>query len=129
MKPVRLSEIPFMSLFRCRVGRPEAENRSDIPLTGQNIQPEHCSFVNEDGVITLVPCEGADCYVNGQPISHSPIRLTTGSRVILGRHHVFRFNDPQEARQSRHNLAAAATSIEEGGGVILWRPKMTPVHP
>jgi hypothetical protein len=37
-----------------------------------------------------------------------PTRLTTGSRVILGRHHVFRYNDPQEARQSRYNLAAIA---------------------
>lgn len=37
-------------------------------------------------------------------------RLTTGSRVILGRHHVFRYNDPQEARQSRYNLAAIGAS-------------------
>lgn len=41
-------------------------------------------------------------------------RLTTGSRVILGRHHVFRYNDPQEARQSRYNLAAIAGDKRPG---------------
>lgn len=38
-----------------------------------------------------------------------PTKLTTGSRVILGRHHVFRYQDPVEAKQSRYNLAAAAS--------------------
>jgi kinesin family member 1 len=59
-------------------------------------------------MVTLEPEQGAQCFVNGTPVT-GPTRLTTGSRVILGRHHVFRFNDPQEARMSRHNLAAAAS--------------------
>lgn len=38
----------------------------------------------------------------------APARLLTGARVILGLYHVFRFNDPEQARQSRYNLAALA---------------------
>lgn len=49
----------------------------------------------------------ASCYINGKQVT-TPTVLHTGSRVILGEHHVFRYNDPQEARQSRHNLAAIA---------------------
>lgn len=91
-----------------RVGRPEAQHRPDIPLSGEHIRDEHCSFVNEDGTLTLVPEVGAECFVNGQQVTRAT-RLSTGSRVILGRNHVFRYNDPLEARQSRHNLAAAAS--------------------
>uniref|UniRef100_A0A914CSL6 Kinesin-like protein unc-104 n=2 Tax=Acrobeloides nanus TaxID=290746 RepID=A0A914CSL6_9BILA len=112
---VNLNEDPLMSeclLYYLkegitRVGRPEAEVRPHIPLSGQGIQENHCKFINEDGMVTLEPEQGAQCFVNGTPVT-GPTRLTTGSRVILGRHHVFRFNDPQEARMSRHNLAAAA---------------------
>lgn len=91
------------------MGRSESDVRPDIPLSGQHIRDEHCHFVNEDGTVSLVANDGAECFVNGQQVS-KPTRLVTGSRVILGRHHVFRYNDPLEARQSRHNLAAAAAS-------------------
>lgn len=107
------------------MGRPEAEVRPDVLLSGQNILLEHCEFVNEDGSVTLVPkqvvlkiyvlfpnlrLQNAQCYVNGRPISE-PTVIHTGSRVILGKYHVFRYNDPQEARQSRHNLSAAASGL------------------
>lgn len=58
-----------------------------------------------------MPVGDAECFINGQPVQASSARLVTGSRVILGRNHVFRYNDPLEARQSRHNLAAIASKI------------------
>lgn len=51
----------------------------------------------------MIPEPGAQCFVNGKPVVSSEV-LHTGSRVILGKYHVFRYNDPIEARQSRQNL-------------------------
>ncbi|VDN07186.1 unnamed protein product [Thelazia callipaeda] len=108
---VNLNEDPLMSeclLYYLkegitRVGRPAASHRPDILLSGQLILDEHCRFLNEDGVVHLVPEPGAQCFVNGKPVTSSEV-LHTGSRVILGKYHVFRYNDPLEARQSRQNL-------------------------
>uniref|UniRef100_A0A183D7Z8 FHA domain-containing protein n=1 Tax=Gongylonema pulchrum TaxID=637853 RepID=A0A183D7Z8_9BILA len=108
---VNLNEDPLMSeclLYYLkegitRVGRPEASHRPDILLSGQLILDEHCRFLNEDGVVQLIPETGAQCFVNGKPVTSSEV-LHTGSRVILGKYHVFRYNDPLEARQSRQNL-------------------------
>ena len=38
---------------------------------------------------------GAICFVNGRKIDN-PVILKTGSRVILGKNHVFRFNHPEQ---------------------------------
>lgn len=38
------------------------------------------------------------CYVNGRQITE-PTELKTGARVILGKHHVFRFNHPQQGME------------------------------
>uniref|UniRef100_A0A0N5C4F4 Kinesin-like protein unc-104 n=1 Tax=Strongyloides papillosus TaxID=174720 RepID=A0A0N5C4F4_STREA len=110
---VNLNEDPLMSeclLYyikegKTKVGRNEAFPRPDIILGGEEILDHHCTFVHEDGCVCLVPDTGAECFVNGRPVASS-VTLHTGSRVILGRSHVFRYNDPQEARQSRHNLSA-----------------------
>ncbi|VDP25554.1 unnamed protein product [Onchocerca flexuosa] len=91
------------------VGRPEASHRPDILLSGQLILDEHCRFLNEDGVVHLIPEPGAQCFVNGKPVVTSEV-LHTGSRVILGKYHVFRYNDPIEARQSRQNLTNLMSS-------------------
>jgi len=42
-----------------------------------------------------MPCEGALCYINGRQITE-PMDMKTGARVILGKHHVFRFNNPEQ---------------------------------
>uniref|UniRef100_A0A8R1I6L1 Kinesin-like protein unc-104 n=1 Tax=Caenorhabditis japonica TaxID=281687 RepID=A0A8R1I6L1_CAEJA len=90
---------------KASVGRPEAAKRPDILLSGEAILDLHCEFINEDGCVTLAIQPQASVYINGKQVA-DPTVIHTGSRVILGEHHVFRYNDPQEARQSRHNLAA-----------------------
>ena len=47
------------------------------------------------GKVSLLPCDGALCYVNGQAVAAETI-LKTGSRVIFGKSHVFRFNHPEQ---------------------------------
>ena len=59
-----------------------------------------------DGVVTMVPCEGALCYFNGKQVVE-PTVLKTGSRIIFGKSHVFRFNHP-----------AQGESVQKGS--ILW---------
>lgn len=54
-------------------------------------------FFTSSGTVMLLPCEGAMCYVNGRQVTE-PTALKTGSRVILGKHHVFRFNHPQQGQ-------------------------------
>ena len=72
----------------------------DIMLNGSKILHDHCTFENVDGVVTVVPKDGAAVMVNGVRID-SPKRLRPGYRVILGDFHIFRFNHPQEAREER----------------------------
>ncbi|CAG5033343.1 unnamed protein product [Parnassius apollo] len=76
-----------------RLGTSEANVPQDIQLSGSHILSEHCIFENTDGVICLVPHHGALVYVNGREVKE-PIILKTGSRVILGKNHVFRFTHP-----------------------------------
>lgn len=117
---VNLNEDPFMSeclLYYIkdgitRVGS-EAENEiQDIQLSGSHILNEHCIFENKEGVVTLTPKEGALCYVNGRQINDSVV-LKTGSRVILGKNHVFRFNHPDQARERRENKINARELKDE----------------
>ncbi|XP_052128712.1 kinesin-like protein unc-104 isoform X4 [Frankliniella occidentalis] len=105
---VNLNEDPFMS--ECliyyikdgvtRVGSCDANIPQDIHLSGSFIQSEHCVFENVNGVVTLRPKNEALCYVNGREIN-TAIVLRTGSRVILGKNHVFRFNHPDQVREQR----------------------------
>ncbi|XP_050665675.1 kinesin-like protein unc-104 isoform X2 [Leptidea sinapis] len=83
-----------------RVGTAEANVPQDIQLSGAHIVSEHCIFENTDGVICLIPHRGALVYVNGREVTE-PIILKTGSRVILGKNHVFRFTHPGQPREER----------------------------
>ena len=80
-----------------RVGSAEANMPQDIQLSGSHILSEHCVFENHEGIITMTPKEGALCYVNGREVKDAVV-LKTGSRVILGKNHVFRFNHPEQGR-------------------------------
>lgn len=103
---VNLNEDPLMS--ECliyyikngftRIGSAEAHVPQDIQLCGPHILKEHCVFENHEGIITLIPKNGALIYVNGREVTE-PLILTTGSRVILGKSHVFRFNHPDQGMQ------------------------------
>ena len=105
---VNLNEDPLMS--ECliyyikdgftRVGQSNAAVPQDIKLNGTHIMSEHCIFENRNGRITLIPCNDALCFVNGKQVDR-PLELRTGSRVILGKYHVFRFQHPIQARENR----------------------------
>ena len=45
--------------------------------------------------MTMTPCNDAVCYVNGSLVTET-VTLKTGSRVIFGRSHVFRFMQPNQ---------------------------------
>ncbi|CAH0720425.1 unnamed protein product, partial [Brenthis ino] len=81
-----------------RLGTAEGNVPQDIQLCGSHILSEHCIFENTDGVICLIPHRGALIYVNGREVNE-PIILKTGSRVILGKNHVFRFTHPGQPRE------------------------------
>ncbi|XP_049853671.1 kinesin-like protein unc-104 isoform X6 [Schistocerca gregaria] len=127
---VNLNEDPSMS--ECliyyikdgctRVGSAEASIPQDIQLSGSHILKEHCVFENNDGVITMTPKEGALCYINGREVTETTV-LKTGSRVILGKNHVFRFNHPDQARERREK-----TIVENPASEIIEKasPAETP---
>ncbi|XP_058457903.1 kinesin-like protein unc-104 isoform X1 [Malaya genurostris] len=83
-----------------RLGTSEANVPQDIQLSGSHILKEHCVFENKDAVVTLVPHKDALVYLNGRKLTEPEV-LQTGSRVILGRNHVFRFTHPEQAREKR----------------------------
>ncbi|CAB3253143.1 unnamed protein product [Arctia plantaginis] len=81
-----------------RLGTSEADVPQDIQLSGSHILSEHCIFENTDGVILLIPHHKALIYVNGREVQE-PIILKSGSRVIMGKNHVFRFTHPGQPRE------------------------------
>ncbi|XP_042870513.1 kinesin-like protein unc-104 isoform X12 [Penaeus japonicus] len=113
---VNLNEDPSMSeclLYYIKdgftkVGSAESNIPQDIQLYGAHIMPEHCQFENNEGVVLIHPCPKAMAYVNGREVME-PTVLKTGSRVILGKNHVFRFNHPEQARERRETKSPAET--------------------
>lgn len=87
-----------------RLGTAEANLPQDIQLSGSHILKEHCIFENRGGVVTLIPAKDALVYCNGRKVTEAEI-LSTGSRVILGKNHVFRFTHPEQAREKREKAA------------------------
>ena len=83
-----------------KLGTSEAELPQDIQLSGSHILQEHCEFHNDNGVVSIVPSPESLIFINGRKVVEPEV-LTTGSRVILGRNHVFRFQHPQQARENR----------------------------
>ncbi|XP_051717058.1 kinesin-like protein KIF1A isoform X5 [Ctenopharyngodon idella] len=121
---VNLNEDPLMSeclLYYIKdgitkVGREDASSRQDIVLSGHFIKDEHCIFTSStnasgEGTVVLEPCEGAETYVNGKRVTE-PTVLRSGNRIIMGKSHVFRFNDPEQARQERERTPCADTPVE-----------------
>uniref|UniRef100_A0A4W3H7X1 plus-end-directed kinesin ATPase n=1 Tax=Callorhinchus milii TaxID=7868 RepID=A0A4W3H7X1_CALMI len=121
---VNLNEDPLMSeclLYYIkdgitRVGQADAERRQDIVLSGAHIKEEHCSFrsdkiQNGEVIVTLVPCEASETYVNGKRVT-TPVKLRSGNRIIMGKNHVFRFTHPEQARAEREKTPSAETPVE-----------------
>ncbi|XP_019748395.1 kinesin-like protein KIF1A [Hippocampus comes] len=121
---VNLNEDPLMSeclLYYIKdgitkVGREDAKARQDIVLSGHFIRDEHCTFSSTtgpqgEGCVVLEPCEDAETYVNGKRVT-SPTVLRSGNRIIMGKSHVFRFNDPEQARLERERTPCAETPVE-----------------
>lgn len=94
-----------------RVGSTEASIPQDIQLCGPHILHEHCIFENREGIVLLAPAPEALCYVNGRAVTE-PVLLRTGNRVILGKHHVFRFNHPGQPRESGKSSAPVKSPAE-----------------
>lgn len=59
----------------------------------------HIMIVIFTGKVTLLPIENAVVYVNGKQITEET-EMKTGARVIIGKHHVFRFNHPDQGTHS-----------------------------
>lgn len=78
------------------------DGSGSIRLSGTNINENHCYFENTNDIVTLYPRLDCTTMVNGMRISE-PKRLKSGYRIILGDHHVFRFNNPGEALKERDN--------------------------
>ncbi|KAL1603640.1 hypothetical protein SLS60_005228 [Paraconiothyrium brasiliense] len=89
------------------VGNVDSENQTaDIRLTGAQILHDHCTFENVDSAVTVIPKDNASVMVNGIRID-KPKRLRSGFRIILGDFHIFRFNNPQEARAERAEIGTS----------------------
>lgn len=102
-----------------RLGTSEANIPQDIQLSGSHILSEHCLFENTDGVICLIPHGGALVYVNGREVTE-PIILKSGSRVILGKNHVFRFTHPGQPVEVRVANKELAESPESETKNVDW---------
>ncbi|GBE79083.1 kinesin-domain-containing protein [Sparassis crispa] len=112
---VNLNEDPLMSeclIYQLKsgrtiIGRLDSEKPATIRLSGESIAEEHCYFENNDGKVTLHALPDAVTFLNGRQISpDQSYKLRSGFRIILGEHHVFRFNNPEEVRKLRDRAAA-----------------------
>ncbi|XP_017838469.1 kinesin-like protein unc-104 isoform X1 [Drosophila busckii] len=86
-----------------RLGTHEANVPQDIQLSGSHILKEHCTFENRNNSVTLMPHKDAIIFINGRKLVEPEV-LRTGSRVILGKNHVFRFTNPEQARELRDKI-------------------------
>ncbi|KAH7086883.1 kinesin family protein-like protein [Paraphoma chrysanthemicola] len=90
------------------VGNSDVEGQTaQIRLNGSQILADHCNFENVDGKVTVIPKETASVMVNGVRIN-KPRVLKSGHRIILGDFHIFRFNNPQEARAERAEVVGSS---------------------
>ncbi|RPD62104.1 kinesin-domain-containing protein [Lentinus tigrinus ALCF2SS1-7] len=112
---VNLNEDPLMSeclIYQIKpgkteVGRLDSEKQLSIRLSGESIAAEHCYFENVDGKVTLHAMPDAVTFLNGRQITPGQAyKLRSGFRIILGEHHVFRFNNPEEVRKLRDRARA-----------------------
>ncbi|XP_016124811.1 kinesin-like protein KIF16B isoform X4 [Sinocyclocheilus grahami] len=118
---------------RTYVGRDDATNEQDIILHGLGLESEHCLIENQNGTVTLIPLNDAQCSVNGVQITE-PCQLNQGAVILLGRTNMFRFNHPKEAAKLREkrksglltslslSMSDLSKSCENLSTVMLYNP-------
>uniref|UniRef100_A0A671RPD2 Kinesin family member 16Ba n=1 Tax=Sinocyclocheilus anshuiensis TaxID=1608454 RepID=A0A671RPD2_9TELE len=118
---------------RTYVGRDDATNEQDIILHGLGLESEHCMIENQNGAVTLIPLNDAQCSVNGVQITE-PCPLNQGAVILLGRTNMFRFNHPKEAAKLREkrksglltslslSMSDLSKSCETLSTVMLYNP-------
>ncbi|KAK0161803.1 hypothetical protein PV327_008217 [Microctonus hyperodae] len=82
---------------------------ADIPVTGTGVESLHCAIENNNGTVTLYPIKG-NTYIDGVYAS-SPIRLSQGCMLSIGRSNYMRFNNPAEAKQLKSVLPNSRISM------------------
>ncbi|OAL35952.1 hypothetical protein AYO20_04858 [Fonsecaea nubica] len=92
------------------VGNVDSSEASEIRLKGSKILDHHCKLEHVDNVVTIIPNEGAAVMVNGVRVD-KPKRLKSGNRIILGDFHIFRFNNPLEAKAERAERSLLRQSV------------------
>ncbi|SPQ97763.1 Kinesin motor domain-containing protein [Plasmodiophora brassicae] len=104
-----------------KIGRPNAETKQDVMLSGLNIKKEHAVVENVDGKVTIRPVEGAQAkiFVNGDLVAAGQsTELSPGDAVILGNNFVFRFMPPGSVDDSAEwkdwSKAMEELSIKQG---------------
>lgn len=107
------------------VGNVESSNSSEIRLNGSRILEHHCKLENADNIVSIIPNEGAAIMVNGVRVD-KPKRLRSGNRIILGDFHIFRFNNPLEAKAERaeqnQSLLRHSVTASQLGSPMPFRP-------
>ncbi|XP_031418441.1 kinesin-like protein KIF16B isoform X3 [Clupea harengus] len=118
---------------RTYVGRDDASTEQDIVLHGLDLESEHCLFENQNGTVTLVPLNQAQCSVNGMQVTE-PCQLNQGAVILFGRTNMFRFNHPKEAAKLREkrksgllsslslSMTDLSKSCESLSTVMLYNP-------
>ncbi len=62
-------------------------------------------------MVTISSFEGSQTFVNGQLLTE-PIELVTGSRIVLGNNHVFRFTHPEQGIHVYGNNVLAKLCVQ-----------------
>ncbi|XP_039757861.1 kinesin-like protein Klp98A isoform X1 [Pararge aegeria] len=87
------------------IGSEEFTPTPDIVLTGAGVLPLHCRVTLREGVATITPASGAQCWLN-TVLLDKPAKLSQGCILLLGRTNMFRYNDPAEAAKLRQEGAS-----------------------
>lgn len=64
-------------------------------VRNESLLKHTCNVILFLGEVTIVPSQDSMTFLNGQLMSE-PQLLKTGSRIILGNNHVFRFTHPEQ---------------------------------
>jgi hypothetical protein len=90
-----------------RIGLGSTECLQDITLTGPGIELEHCVFEYNGELVRLHPIAGS-CFLNASRVTQ-PVEVNQGDVIMLGKSHLFRFNNPSQASRLRAEETAEST--------------------